>query len=258
MRRIEVLAIVATCLSCVVLRAQDARQVVERGMKARCDKIELLEKQRREIIEMTGKMFLVRDSESEAKGEILADWPTSFRWNREFIDPASKATVRQTINVHKQSGWMQQAPLPPVDVGLIDLEDYKTEIYGRWLATLYPLKDESFTLTMLKDNRIGDEDVSVVKVALRFRPDVYLSFGQKSGHLLKVSYKAREGGAEGRKEHLLSNYREFDGIKLPTKMIDMWQVNGLPNEKKAEWTIKNYVLDAKFDAPAFAKPEKKN
>ncbi len=257
MRSIALSALVVMSLSCGAGRAQEARQVLERGMKARCDKIEMLEKQRRESIEMTGKIFLGKDIEAEATGEILADWPTSFRWSRELVDPVTKAKLRSTLCVHKQNGWTQQGQLPAVDVGLIELEDFKTEVYGRWLATLYPLKDESFTLTMLKDNRIGDEDVSVVKVALRLRPDVYLSFAQKSGQLLKVSYKAREGGAEGRKEHLLSDYREFDGIKLPTKMVDMWQVTGLPNEKKAEWTIKNYVLDAKLDAASFAKPEKK-
>ena len=225
-------------------------------MKARCEKIELLDKQRREIIAMEGKLVFENQEERNATAEIKADWPSAFRWEAEFVHPETKGKVRTTLSVQVDQGWMQLASAPSSDLGLPKVEEVKIEIYGHWLMTLYPLKDKTFTLTMLKDNKVGDEDVAVVKASLRFRPDVYLSFSKKSGHLLKVAYKAREEGIELRKEHLLSDYKEFDGIKLPTRLIDNWQIGAQPAVKKAEWTITGYKFVDSFPAETFEKPKK--
>ena len=252
----ETLAVILTCLFVAPTLAEDsAREIIEKGMKARSEKPELLEKQRCEIITMQGKMLWLDQKEKDVTGEILADWPGSFRWNRDVALSEGKTTSRVSIQIDK--GWKQETPGPVTEMSLFDMEYAKVEMYGRWLATLYPLKDKAFTFLTLKESRVGEEDVSVVKVTLRLRPDVYMSFSKKTGHLLKVAYKARQSGLEVRVEHIFSDYKVFDGLMLPTKMTDTQQVGTQPVTKSGEWTITGYKFMEKMDESIFAKPEKK-
>jgi hypothetical protein len=251
----EALAVVLVGWLGAAVGAQDAREVVERGMKARCEKVELLDKQRCEIITAHGKMLWTDQKDKDATTEIQIEWPTTFRWD--WVIAVGELKQKVTLSMRGDKGWRQFPPAPAVDMDVIEMDGHKMEMHGRWLATLYPLKDKAFALTLLKDNRVGDEDVTVVKAALRFRPDVYLSFSKKSGHLLKVAYKGREGGVDVRKEHLLSDYKEFEGIKLPTKLVDMQQSGAQTMEKKGEWTVSSYKFPDKLDASVFDKPAEK-
>lgn len=253
----EVLASFVVVLVGSLVVADEARDIVERGMKARCEKVELLEKQRCQVISMIGKIILPDQTETDATGEINVEWPTSLRWERNMVLPKGQGKVQTIMAFQIDRAWKQASTTPPTDLNLVDTEEFKMEIYGRWLATLYPLKDKAFSFTLLKDAKVNDEDVAVIKVALRFRPDVYLSFSKKTGQLVKVAYRAREGGIDLRKEHILSDYREFDGIKLPTKMVDMMQVGTQPAVKAAEWTVTNYKFVEKFGSDLFDKPDEK-
>jgi hypothetical protein len=252
-------ALIALCLIASPSQADEtAREIIERGMKARCEKIETLEKQRCEIITMQGKIYQADQNEVKelpATGDMQMDWPSSWRWNRDMTIKGGK--MRLVLTVQNDKGWMEQSPQSAVEMNVIQLDDCKMEIYGRWLATLYPLKDKAFTFMALKNSRVGDEDVSVVKVMMRLRPDVYLSFSKKSGHLVKVAYRAREAGVELRKEHVFSDYKPFDGLLLPTKMIDMMQYGDQRATKSAEWTITGYKFVEKLSADTFAFPQKK-
>jgi hypothetical protein len=259
MRPIHLFAVLAFVgMSGLRSRAEDALEVVERGMKARCDKPETLKKQQCEIITMQGKMLWLEDQkEKESTAEIKVDWPSSFRWDRDVN--LLQGNRKIIFSIFADKGWQQIVPAPPAVLGLVQVEECRMEIYGRWLGTLYPLTDRALTLTLLKkDNKVDGEEVAVVKVSLRNRPDVYLSFSRKSNHLLKIAYKALEGGIELRKEHQFSDYKEFEGIKLPTKLIDFTQpVNSPAPTKIAEWTITGYKFLPKLDAKIFEQPPEK-
>jgi hypothetical protein len=161
------------------------------------------------------------------------------------------------VSIQMEKGWKQELPDPAADMTLFEMEYAKIEMYGRWLATLYPLKDKAFTFVTLKDARVADEDVSVVKATMRLRPDVYLSFSKKTGQLVKVAYKARLSGLEKRVEHIFSDFKAFDGLTLPTKMIDTEQIGTQPLTKLAEWTFTGYQFVDKLPADTFVMPEKK-
>ena len=51
------------------------------------------------------------------------------------------------------------------------------------------------------------------------------------------------------KEYLYSDHKEFDGVKLPTKEVDL--ING---RKFSELTSMTYKLPKKIDDATFAKP----
>jgi hypothetical protein len=255
----EFLALIVFSLIASPLPADDtAREIIERGMKARCEKIEALDKQHCEIISMQGKVYSLNpkdDKEMAATGEIQVEWPSSFRWDREFVINGAK--TRRTLAIQGDNGWLELAPQAPVEMNFIQMEEVKLEAYGRWLTTLYPLTDKAFTLALLKSSRVGDEDAHVIKATARLRPDVFMYFSKKNGHLLKVAYKARDSGVECRKEHLLSDYKAFDGLTLPAKMIDTLEYNGQSLKKSGEWTITGYKFVDKLGPDVFAIPKKK-
>ena len=242
------------CLGSSLL-ADEPRDVIDRGIKARAAKPELLDKQKICVMTMLGKMLNTEKGEVAATFEIVAEWPSHCRYSVEMMAP--DGTRRAQLGLQIDKGWVRAPGQPTMDMNSDQVDEFKMEVYGRWLTTLYPLKDRGFTLTLMKDSRVDGDEVSVVKATLRFRPDVLLSFSKKSGHLLKASYKARESGVEMRKEHLFSDFKEFDGLTLPSKLIDMKQVGNLPATKDAEWTISSYKFPDKLGAESFSKPEKK-
>ena len=239
-----------------LLHADEARDIVERGMKARSANAETLDKQRCQIVSQVGKIVDTSGAELESTSEIKSNWPWLQRWETEMQMPDGKGKTRAVLTFQQDKAWMQNSMQPPVDMDLVFTDDFRTEIYGRWLGTLYPLKDKAFALTLMKDGRVGEQEVSVVKASLRLRPDVFLSFSKKDGHLLKVAYRASESGTEVRKEHLYSDYRDFDGLMLPKKQVDMKQVGNRPAARSAEWT-NTYKFVDKFPPTTFEKPEMK-
>src|SRR5271166_3335388 len=86
--------LIAFCLIASPSQADDtAREIIERGMKARCEKIETLEKQRCEIITMQGKIYKAEQNEVKelpTTGEMIWDWPSSWRWNRDMMIKGAK------------------------------------------------------------------------------------------------------------------------------------------------------------------------
>ncbi len=231
----------------------DAKDIVERAVKACCDKPELLLKQKRQIINMKGKIWQNGQS-YDAIRETKADWPGSLQWDISVELP--EVRLHKVLCFAGDQSWELYAGMAPKEMDIIRTDEMGTEVYGRWLSTLYPLRDGEISLAALKDAKVGDENVAVVKASLRLRPDVFLSFSKANGQLLKIAYKAHEGGNEFRKEHFFSDYRTFESLSLPTKMIDRKQ-SGTANEKLAEWTVTDYKFVDKFEAGTFQMPSKK-
>ena len=72
----------------------------------------------------------------------------------------------------------------------------------------------------------------------------------KGTHLLvKVERVSEEAGVKLDKEYLLSDPKEFDGVKLPTRLVET-----LGGKKASESTFTSYKFPSKPDDAAFAKP----
>jgi hypothetical protein len=226
-----------------------ARDVVERAIKARCPKGDLL-KQRAEVFTMEGTVAGPDGAEMASTREIQVEWPTQYRMSYEIDTPDGKK--RATLALSIDRAWQQPGGMPPTEMTLSQVDEFKSEVHGYWMGTLYPLRDKAVALTLLPNARVDDEPVGVVKASVRFRPDVYLSFGKKSGQLLKLSFRAREAGVEIRKEQLYADFKEFDGLVLPAKVTDL--NNG---KKAAEWTLKTMKFVEKLGPNPFEKDEKK-
>ena len=74
-------------------------------------------------------------------------------------------------------------------------------------------------------------------------------FLEKSGLLAKIEREGTEAGLRVDKAYLYSAYKEFDGVKLPTKEIVL-----INNRKFTEFTSSDVSFPARLDAKTFGKP----
>jgi hypothetical protein len=156
------------------------------------------------------------------------------------------------MSLNGNRGWRASTDIPFQEHNLTQVDEFQAEAHGKWLATLHPLIGNNYTLTKLLDSRVEGQDTQVVKASARFRPEVLLFFSKTSGLLVKVSYKTTESGVAARKEHIYGDYKKFDGLLLPGKVVDI--VNG---NRVAEYKIKEYKFLDKQPAGTFEKPDVK-
>lgn len=133
------------------------------------------------------------------------------------------------------------------------VDEVKENHYADWLTTLAPLTDKAFSLTKVAESKVNDRPAVGFKVTRSDRRDVTLYFDKESGLLVKRVTKAKDlfqGGAEFHEELIYGGYKEFDGVKRPTK------VRQVKDGKDAmESTLSDYKLAEKLDDKLFAKPE---
>ena len=122
-------------------------------------------------------------------------------------------------------------------------------MHVQWLMTLTPLKKGEFTLSLLPEIKVNGEPAAGVKAVSKGKPDVKLYFDKKSNLLVKIERRATEAGQNIDKEYFYSGYKEFDGVKLPTK--ETLLING---RKFSELAGISYKLQKKIDDAVFARP----
>lgn len=225
-----------------------AKEIVDRAIKAQAEKPDDLAKRRIERIVMEGKITFGGDT--PIVREIIAEWPTRLRYNNTLKNPQGETRINFALNGDR--GWRVGTEIPFEEYDLNKVDEFRAEAHGKWIATLYPLRESSLNMVALPDNRLDNEAVQIVKVTARFRPDVLLFFSKNTGLLVKASYKTSESGAPVRKEHLFGDYKKFEGLLLPSKLADVQNGN-----RVAEYTVKEYKFLDKQPAGVFDKPSGK-
>lgn len=137
-----------------------------------------------------------------------------------------------------------------MDEGAIN--EVKENLYAMWLTTVAPLADKALTLKPLGESKIDERPVVGVLVSQAGHRDVSLYFDKETGLLAKMATRSKDlfqGGKEIDSEEFYSDYKEFGGVKRPTK------VKGLKDGKTAvEETRSDYKLSEKLDDKTFEKP----
>ncbi len=146
-------------------------------------------------------------------------------------------------------GWQQSAGGSTFPVDRDRLKEMKGEAYVWWLATLVPLKKDGLTLALAPEIKVDGKPALGVKVSGRGEPDAKLYFDQGSGLLVKIERRAPETGVLVNKEYYFSDFKDFDGVKLPAK--EVMTVNG---RKWYEVKVLTYKFLAKVEDSAFARP----
>ena len=157
-------------------------------------------------------------------------------------------SVRFTIAVNGDKAW-QSVAANVTTVGAERLKELREEIYILWLETLTPLRQDGFDLAPLPEIKVNSQPAVGVKASSKGHAEARLYFDTHTHLLVKVERTAEDAGLKLDKEYLLSDHKEFDGVKLPTHVVEI-----LDGKKASDLTSASYKFPAKPDDSLFAKP----
>jgi hypothetical protein len=154
------------------------------------------------------------------------------------------------IGLNGQTGWKkdqgQVEELPRGQADAIRAGD--AEVWD--LITLRPVRRSGVTLKPAPETIVGGKSALGVTVVRPGRPEAQLYFAAESGLLVKVVTKIAWGGREAAREVELGGHRDFDGIKLPTRMSVSQD-----GKKIEEWSVQDYRFPDRLDDKLFTKPK---
>jgi hypothetical protein len=178
--------------------------------------------------------------------ELLWQLPQHFRLTTEV--GSGQARGRVVVVVGPDKGWQSTGGMV-AELGKDRVEELHEEAYVLWLATLAPLRDDGFELTPLPETRQNGRALAGVKVASKGHADARLFFDKESGLLVKIERRAREAGQTVDKEYAFGGHKEFDGVKLPTRVVEMHNGGRFVDLTNVSYKLLRGVNDSAFSRP---------
>jgi hypothetical protein len=130
------------------------------------------------------------------------------------------------------------------------LATMQEDAYSAWVASLLPLKDKTFNLTMEGEANIDNRTALGVKVSRMGHRDVKLFFDKETGLLVKTERLAKdEQGKEVSEATFLSEHKDVQDTKQAMK-ITIFR-GGRPYQT---WEVMDYLLAANPNEGTFNKP----
>ena len=231
------------------LRAAEPKQIVNEAIAAQAGSVERLARIRTAHTEASGSMFSP-NGELKMKRFGWVDWPNSFRLRFE-LDFGNNDVRAVEVCVAEGGAWKRSGPAPAVAMPPADLQEIMGDLHVYDLMTLLPLRDEKVTLTGIGASRVNGKPVQGILAEQKGLPDVKLFFDDESHLLTRVSYEGKDAGVKVVKDFLLSDYKTFDGVQMPTRLREYHDRKPTP---AIDLTIDKYTFQAKPDPKWFAKP----
>lgn len=244
MRMILAAALTYGCLLAANATAgerEDATAIIDRAVKAHGG-ADALAKVRTSVRAGQGVLFQ-EATKTSFTDELTLNLPNQWR---DSVDIEKK--VRFTIAVNGDKGWRSVSG-SVTDLGRERLGELREEIYILDLETLIPLLKPGFDLAPLPEIQIGDRPAAGVKVSSKGHADAKLYFDGQTHLLVKIERSALEAGLKLDKEYLFGDHKDFDGVKLPTRQMEL-----LEGKKVMELTSASYKFPSKPDETVFTKP----
>ena len=121
-----------------------------------------------------------------------------------------------------------------------------------YIATLLPLKDKAFTLTMIGEAKVEEKPAVGIKVTRKSYPEVKLYFDKHSNLLVKSEFPSKapeEKFKDVTMTMYYSKYQEIDGAQVPTHLV-------MKRDGKlfVEADVSDLKAVGKLDDSVFAKP----
>lgn len=154
-----------------------------------------------------------------------------------------------TIVVNGEEGWNATGGMVIAHTKARLAEVREEILYVLLLTTLVPLKDKAYDLTLIADAKVFGLPALAVKVTSKGHGDATLYFDKESRLLVKLERKAQEGGLSYNKEYFFREHKDFEGLKMPTKYVEVMNGN-----KSIEMTINAYKFPGKIEESVFGKP----
>jgi hypothetical protein len=156
-----------------------------------------------------------------------------------------------TMVYASDKGWIHSGG-ETRDMNKQELAAQKSDRRAGAIASLLPLKDKAYTLTLIGETKVDDQPAVGVKVTRPEYPEVGLFFDKKS-HLLIKSEWPSQASEEKFKDVTASMYyskfQEIDGAKVPTRLV-------MKRDGKlfVEADVSDLKAVGKLDDKVFARP----
>lgn len=222
----------------------DAAQIVDQAMRAHGGESALA---KTKYVHRTAKGgWFVFGKENSFSAETYLRFPDGLR---DTVDAdVNGQKTRITIVLNGDRGW-QRLGGGFQDLDKERLTELRDELHVLWLVIALPLKERSLTLAAPVEATVLGKPAHAIKVIGTNRPEATLFFDKQSGLLVKVERPAKQAGLSLKKEYLLADHKDFDGVKLPTRWLELTNGN-----KASDLTVTGYDFPARIDEKLLQKP----
>jgi hypothetical protein len=130
-------------------------------------------------------------------------------------------------------------------------DEIREKVYAEKLTGLVFLGDKSIKLSPLGEVKVKDRPALGVRVSSEGHRDVNLFFDKEKGLLVKSETRTidLQSGEEKSEEKILSDYKEFDGFLIPTRVTVLQD-----GKEHVTLEIEEAKVTDSFDADTFTKP----
>jgi hypothetical protein len=177
--------------------------------------------------------------------EGFAQLPNQFKSVIELSAGGMKIALVQLMNKDKMEITVNGMAQPLNDKMR---DEMKEQVYAELVTSLIQLKDKGYTFSALGESKVNDRPVVGVKVSSKGHRDISLYFDKADGLLVKSAHPGTDpmSGQEFTQETIHSDYKEFNGIKRPTK-----EIVSRDGKKTAEVEVTDYKNLEKLDDKVF-------
>ncbi len=230
-----------------VARADDAkaREIIDKAITAHGGEAEL-KKLNATSMKMKGTVH-VMGMEIAFTGDVASDGADRNRADLEIEVMNQKIRVSNVFN--KDKGWAKIND----DVKELDkdqIAEAREKAHAGHLVRLLPLKDKAYTLSVVGDEKVGNAEVTVIRIERKGYRDVSLCIDKKSHLILKHETRVKDdqSGQEVTEEGFYLEYND-KGLRQPKKIT-------VKRDGKlfVEAQVLELSTDVKFDENGFGKP----
>jgi hypothetical protein len=175
-------------------------------------------------------------------GNYAVKWPNQLKMEIEGVF---------TIVFNGDKGWTKSGGVTN-EMSKEELAYFQQNQRAGWIASLMPLEDKAFDLTALGEVKVDKATALGVKVTRKDYPEVKLYFDKTTHLLIKAEYRTKspeENFKDVTLETYYSNFKEIDGVKVPTTVI---------NKRDGKLYVESEVVEmkaaGKLDASLFDRP----
>jgi hypothetical protein len=226
--------------------ADEAEELAAKAFKARFGNTDPAKMQK--LASYSNGKTNFNGKEFPCKRDIATNWPDNFKITFVLGEGVSASTV---IACHKGfAGWQAQVGGGAMDLTDDLLTDLMTDTNALRIMSTLSFKDPAVKLAMGTDKKDASGAVlKCLKITQKKWPEMTIYIKADDFMVAQVHYKSREAGTVYQKEFHFSDYKEFGGIKLPTKEKIFY--NGI-DRHTFEGIL--YMYPDKVDPKAFDKP----
>lgn len=194
----------------------DAKKVVEAAVKAHGG-AEKLAKLKDKAVQQKGRMKIFMPIEVEGDFEMTA---SGGKFRRQFKFTFMGTDVDSNQVFDGKNFWISTNGMLMTFDKKEDIDALKEAMHAEKAAGLALLGDKNIELALIGDDKVDDTPVVGVRVSEKGHKDVSLFFDKKTHLLKKIVNRGLDfqSHMEVEQERVIEEYKEFEGLKRPTKV----------------------------------------